>query len=183
MKTLCVFCGSNLGIRPVHRERAHEFGIQLARRGIRLVYGGGQIGLMGVLADAVLSTGGVAIGVIPKFLMIPEIAHSNLTKLEVVKDMHARKQRMFELSHAFAVLPGGLGTLDEAVEMIAWGQLRLHEKPIVMLGNDQFWAPFSALLDQLILEGFAPRRAERLFTIADNIDQMIDIIDSGENYP
>ena len=167
----------------MHRERAHEFGIQLARRGIRLVYGGGQIGLMGVLADAVLSNGGVAIGVIPKFLMIPGIAHSNLTKLEVVKDMHARKQRMFELSNAFAVLPGGLGTLDEAVEMITWGQLRLHEKPIVMLGSDQFWAPFSALLDQLILEGFAPRRAERLFTIADNINQMIDIIDNGENYP
>ena len=167
----------------MHRERAHEFGIQLARRGIRLVYGGGQIGLMGVLADAVLSNGGVAIGVIPRFLMIPGIAHLNLTKLEVVEDMHARKQRMFELSNAFAVLPGGLGTLDEAVEMITWGQLRLHEKPIVMLGNDQFWAPFSALLDQLILEGFAPRRAERLFTIADNINQMIDIIDSGENYP
>ena len=179
MNTLCVFCGSSPGFKSVHGDCARELGTRLAARGVRLVFGGGRIGLMGILADSVLSNGGLVTGVIPEFLMKPEIAHPNLTEMVVVKDMHARKQRMFELSDGFAVLPGGLGTLDEAIEMITWCQLRLHDKPIAILDNDHYWAPFLALIGRFVAEGFAPKKTEKLFTILNDVDRIIDIIDVG----
>ena len=183
MNTLCVFCGSSSAFKSVHSDCARELGTRLAARGVRLVFGGGRIGLMGILADSVLSSGGLVTGVIPEFLMKPEIAHSNLTEMVVVKDMHARKQRMFELSDGFAVLPGGLGTLDEAIEMITWRQLGLHDKPIAILDNDHYWSPFVALLGRFVAEGFAPEKTEKLFTILNDVDQIIDIVDVDIAYP
>ena len=176
MKTLCVFCGSSLGFKAKHRKLAENLGKQLARRNIKLVYGGGKIGLMGVLANAVLENGGVVTGVIPEFLMKSEVAHSTLTEMIVVKDMHARKQCMYSLSRGFVVIPGGIGTLDEAIEIITWKYLQLHKKPIVMLSNDHYWEAFSSLIGQIVVEGFATKAIEGLFTILDDVDQALDTI-------
>ena len=174
--TLCVFCGSSLGFKAKHRKLAENLGKQLARRNIKLVYGGGKIGLMGVLANAVLENGGVVTGVIPEFLMKSEVAHSTLTEMIVVKDMHARKQCMYSLSRGFVVIPGGIGTLDEAIEIITWKYLQLHKKPVVMLSNDHYWEAFSSLIGQIVVEGFAPKAIEGLFTTLDDIDQALDTI-------
>ncbi|SVC24748.1 uncharacterized protein METZ01_LOCUS277602 [marine metagenome] len=179
MKALCVFCGSSLGFEPVHGRFARKLGERLAVRGVQLVFGGGSIGLMGALADSVLSNGGVATGVIPEFLMKPEIAHPDLTEMIVVKDMHARKRRMFELADGFAVLPGGLGTLDEAVEVITWRQLQLHDKPIALLDNDGYWAWFPTAINHFVVGGFASEETKKLFTILRDVDEVIDIVDLG----
>ena len=176
MKTLCVFCGSSLGFKSKHRALAENLGKQLARRSVKLVYGGGKIGLMGVLADSVLENGGVVTGVIPEFLMKSEVAHSTLTEMIVVKDMHARKQCMYSLSRGFVVIPGGIGTLDEVIEIITWKYLQLHKKPVVLLSNDHYWEAFSSLIGQIVVEGFAPKAIEGLFTTLDDIDQALDTI-------
>lgn len=138
---------------------------------------------MGVLADTVLSNGGFATGVIPEFLMKPEIAHPNLTEMIVVKDMHARKQTMFDLADGFAILPGGLGTLDEAIEVITWRQLRLHDKPIALLDSDGYWAWFPTAINHFIAGGFAPEKAKTLFTILHDVDEVIDIVGPGGGSP
>jgi uncharacterized protein (TIGR00730 family) len=133
MKRICVFCGSSSGNRPEYRAAAEELGTELARRNIGLVYGGGNVGLMGVLADAVLGAGGEAVGVIPEHLMAREIGHDGLTKLDVVRSMHERKALMADLSDAFIALPGGFGTLEEFCEVVTWTQLGLHSKPCGIL--------------------------------------------------
>jgi len=130
--TVAVFCGSSFGNDPAYRQAAEALGSGLARAGIRLVYGGGRIGLMGTLADAVLHAAGEVVGVIPEFLCAAEIAHDALTRLEITDSMHARKRRMFELADAFVALPGGIGTLDETIEILTWRQLGLHAKPILV---------------------------------------------------
>ena len=131
---------------------------------------------MGVRADAVLENGGVVTGVIPEFLMKSEVAHSTLTEMIVVKDMHARKQCMYSLSRGFVVIPGGIGTLDEAIEIITWKYLQLHKKPVVMLSNDHYWEAFSSLIGRIVVEGFAPKAIEGLFMTLDDIDQALDTI-------
>jgi len=133
MKRICVFCGSSPGSRPEYRAAAEELGAELARRGTGLVYGGGNVGLMGVLADAVLRAGGEAVGVIPKHLMAREVGHNGLTKLHVVRSMHERKALMADLSDAFVAMPGGYGTLEEFCEIVTWAQLGLHAKPCGIL--------------------------------------------------
>jgi uncharacterized protein (TIGR00730 family) len=130
--TVAVFCGSSFGKDPAYRQAAEALGSGLARAGIRLVYGGGRIGLMGTLADAVLHAGGEVVGVIPDFLRAAELAHDALTRLEITGSMHARKRRMFELADAFVALPGGIGTLDETIEILTWRQLGLHAKPTLI---------------------------------------------------
>lgn len=173
---LGVYCGSATGTDPVHAECARRLGALLAEQGIRLVYGGGRIGLMGVLADAVLKGGGGVTGVIPDFLMRPELAHAGIDEMIVVDSMHARKQRMFELADAFAVLPGGLGTLDEAIEMITWKQLRLHDKPIVLVDNAGYWAPLRALIEAAVAAGFAGAETKALFAVVDSVERLPDIL-------
>jgi uncharacterized protein (TIGR00730 family) len=155
---LCVFCGSAPGIRPAYLAAARDLGSALAARGIGLVYGGASVGLMGELADAVLAAGGEAIGVIPGRLLDRELAHGSLTELHVVETMHERKALMARLSDAFAVLPGGAGTLDEFFEALTWRQLGLHSKPIGLFDVDGFFGPLLALADHLVDEGFV--RAE-----------------------
>ena len=158
MSAVAVFCGSSPGRRPEHAALAEALGRALARRSLTLVYGGGRVGLMGVLADAVLENGGRAIGVIPRALARKEVAHDGLTELEVVATMHERKARMAELADAFLALPGGLGTLEELFETWTWGQLGIHGKPLGLLDPAGYFDHLVAFLDHAVGEGFV--RAE-----------------------
>lgn len=154
MKTICVYCGSNAGNDPAYAAQAEALGARLAADGIALVYGGGNVGLMGIVADAVLANGGEVIGVIPQQLVDWEVAHRGVTRLEVVDSMHTRKARMFELSDGFVALPGGFGTLDEMFEMLTWRQLGLGKKPCAFLDVNGFWQPLMAMLDTMVRERF-----------------------------
>jgi uncharacterized protein (TIGR00730 family) len=154
MKRICVFCGSNPGGRPEYRAATEELGKELVRRNMGLVYGGGNVGLMGVLADAVLGAGGEAVGVIPEHLMAREIGHNGLTKLHVVRSMHQRKALMADLSDAFVALPGGFGTLEEFCEVVTWTQLGLHAKPCGILNMLGYYSRLLAMLDHAVEERF-----------------------------
>ncbi len=154
MKSLCVFCGSNAGARPAYAEAARQVGRLLAESGIRLVYGGGNVGLMGILADAALEAGGSVIGVIPEALVAWEVAHTGLADLRIVGSMHERKALMAELADAFVALPGGFGTFEEFFEVLTWAQLGLHPKPCGLLNIGGFYDPLLALIDYAIAERF-----------------------------
>ncbi len=154
MKSICVYCGSNAGLRSVHADRAKDLGARLAHEGIALVFGGGRVGLMGILADAVLEGGGEAIGVIPEHLVSWEVAHQGLTRLEVVAGMHERKARMFDLADGFIAMPGGFGTLDEMFEMLTWRQLGLGLKPCAFYDATGFFDPLMQQMDRMVEEGF-----------------------------
>lgn len=159
MKRICVFCGSNAGHNPLYRSEAEKVGRLLAVRNIELVYGAGNIGLMGAVADACLAAGGTVIGVIPEALMGKEVAgravdHRALTRLEVVDSMHTRKARMAELSDGFIALPGGFGTFEEFCEILTWGQLGFHSKAMGLLNVNGFYDPLLALFDHAVGEGF-----------------------------
>jgi uncharacterized protein (TIGR00730 family) len=159
MKRLCVFCGANAGRQPIYRSQAERLGQLLATRGSELVYGGGNVGLMGILADACLAAGGTVIGVIPKALMGKEVAgrsvdHRALTRLEVVDSMHSRKARMAELADGFIALPGGFGTFEEFCEVLTWGQLGFHGKPMGLLNVNGFYDPLLAMFDRAVADGF-----------------------------
>ena len=157
MSTICVYCGSNAGSKPAYAERARALGARIARDGHTLVYGGGNVGLMGIVADAVLAHGGEVVGVIPEQLVQWEVAHTGLTRLEVVANMHQRKARMFDLSDAFIALPGGFGTLDEMFEMLTWRQLGLGQKPCAFLDVEGFYAPLIGMIDRMVEERFLHR--------------------------
>jgi uncharacterized protein (TIGR00730 family) len=154
MKRVCVYCGSSTGNQPIYREMADAMGALLARRGIGLVYGGGNVGLMGIVADAALAGGGEVIGVIPGALANREIAHAGVTDLRVVDSMHTRKALMAELSDAFIAMPGGVGTFEEFFEAVTWTQLGVHRKPCGLLNVGGFYSPLAAFIDQAVTEGF-----------------------------
>ncbi len=154
LRSVCVFCGSNPGRRPAFVDVARAVGRSLALSGVRLVYGGGGVGLMGAVADAALEAGGEVAGVIPRHLAEREIAHSRLTELHVVDSMHERKALMSELADAFVTLPGGFGTLEETFEVLTWSQLGLHVKPLLVLDVDGFYEPLTAFLDSAVEVGF-----------------------------
>jgi uncharacterized protein (TIGR00730 family) len=154
MKAVCVYCGSNAGGKPAYAERAAALGKRIADEGLTLVYGGGNVGLMGIAADAALAVGGEVIGVIPEQLVGWEVAHRGVTRLEVVANMHERKARMFDLSDAFIAMPGGFGTLDEMFEMLTWRQLGLGDKPCAFLDVEGFYVPLLAMLDRMVEERF-----------------------------
>jgi hypothetical protein len=164
IRSICVLCGSGEGALPAYRLAAEDLGRQMAARNIRLVFGGGSIGLMGAVADAVLAAGGEAIGVIPDFLIRYEVGHNRLTDLVITGSMHDRKRRMFEMADAFVILPGGLGTLDETFEIVTWKQLGLHASPIVVLDVDGYWAPLRGLIDAVIASRFAHPKVAELLT-------------------
>ncbi len=171
------------GHDPAHIQLARELGVGLAREGIGLVYGGGRIGLMGAVADAVLDAGGQAIGVIPDFLMRREVAHRGASELEVVDTMHQRKQRMVELSDAFLTLPGGFGTFDETVEIVTWRQLGLHDKPILIV-NGAGWADaLIGLFDTAIAQGFARAETRGLFEVVDGAEAALSRLRSLPTSP
>ena len=180
---VAVYCGSRSGNDPAYRDAAQALGGGLARAGIRLVYGGGGIGLMGVLADAVLSSGGEVVGVIPEFLTRREVAHRGITQLIVTDSMHSRKQRMFELAQAFVSLPGGLGTLDETIEIITWRQLGLHDKPVLICDVAGSAAPFLAAIEAAIAADFASPAVRGLYEVLDDpadVPRQLTRLRSGE---
>src|SRR5579884_4022684 len=154
MRRVCVFCGSSAGTRAVYRDGARRLGEVLAAGGLGLVYGGGHVGLMGVLADAVLQGGGEVVGVIPQALVDRELAQLNLTRLEVVDTMHQRKARMADLADAFVALPGGFGTADELFEILTWAQLGIHRKPIGLLNIARFFDPLLTWVEQCVSQSF-----------------------------
>ena len=154
MKSICVYCGSNAGSDPAYAAQAKALGTRLAAEKLALVYGGGNVGLMGIVADAVLANGGEVVGVIPQQLVDWEVAHKGVTRLEIVDSMHERKARMFDLSDGFVALPGGFGTLDEMFEMLTWRQLGLGDKPCAFLDVNGFWQPLMAMLDTMVRERF-----------------------------
>ncbi|KQZ57671.1 MULTISPECIES: TIGR00730 family Rossman fold protein [unclassified Lysobacter] len=173
MKSLCVYCGSNSGSQPIYTERAMALGHRLAQDGIALVYGGGNVGLMGTVADAVLEAGGEAIGVIPEHLVNWEVAHRGLSRLEVVGSMHERKARMFDLADGFVALPGGFGTLDEMFEMLTWRQLGIGDKPCAFLDVDGFYSPLMTMLDRMVAERFLHVDQRRDLWHGDDLDAML----------
>jgi len=154
VRRICVFCGSKAGEDPEYAEVAGMLGRVLADRGVGLVYGGGGIGLMGVVADSVLESGGEVIGVIPEGLAVREVIHQGVTDMRVVPDMHSRKAQMHELSDGYIAMPGGVGTFEELFEVLAWRQLRLHAKPIGVLDVRDFFGPFVATIERSVSEGF-----------------------------
>ncbi len=176
IKSLCVYCGSQVGDDAAFAETAKAFGASLARRDITLVYGAGGIGIMNVIANAVLAEGGRVIGVIPEHLARIEVQHAGLTDTIVVDSMHARKQVMFERADGFVILPGGFGTLDELFEILTWRQIGLHDKPIVLLDDRGYWRPLRALLDHVVAHGFAGASAPTLYAVAETIDAVYRIL-------
>ena len=154
MKSICVYCGSNAGSKIIYSERAAALGDRIAKEGLRLIYCGGNVGLMGVVANAVLEAGGQVTGVIPKQLADWEVAHRGLTELEIVGSMHERKARMFDLADGFVTLPGGFGTMEEIFEMLTWRQLGIGNKPCAFLDVDGFYAPLIGMIDRMVEERF-----------------------------
>jgi uncharacterized protein (TIGR00730 family) len=153
-KSVCVFCGSSPGNNSVYMKAAHDFGAALAREKIRLVYGGGHVGMMGALSQAVTQGGGKVLGVIPEFLVAREHAHEGKNDLKVVRDMHERKRIMVEEADAFVALPGGVGTLEELVEQLTWLQLERHKKPILLANIEGYWNPLIKLFEHMLKENF-----------------------------
>jgi uncharacterized protein (TIGR00730 family) len=173
MQRLCVFCGSRVGANPLYIERARQLGQALARRGVGLVYGAGHIGLMGILADAVLAEKGEAVGVIPQALVERELAHSALSQLHVVAGMHERKALMAALADGFLALPGGYGTLDETFEMLTWAQLGIHAKPIGLLNVGGFFDPLLAWLDRAVQDDFVKPRCRDMLLVDDDVERIL----------
>ncbi len=179
LRAICVFCGSRSGDNPAFAAAALALGKLLANQKIKLVYGAGNIGLMGVVADACLLAKGYVIGVIPTKLEKKEVAHTKLTELFVVDSMHQRKALMASLSDAFIALPGGFGTCDELFEIVTWAQLGIHHKPIGLLNTAGFFDPLLAWIDQMILQGFVKPRFKQLLMVAENPDQLLQMIFEG----
>ena len=176
VKSLCVYCGSSIDVRETHREAARTLGSALASAGIRLVYGGGQVGLMGLIADAALAAGGTVTGIIPKFLDQLEIGHAGCTELIVTENMHDRKLKMASMADAFVILPGGFGTLDETFEILTWKQLRLHDKPIVIADIDGYWTPLLALMANQFEENYVRPEHRDLFRVAPDVASILPIL-------
>jgi uncharacterized protein (TIGR00730 family) len=173
-KRLCVFCGSNHGANPAYAEAATNLGGELARRGIALVYGGGNVGLMGVIADGVLAGGGQVIGVIPEALMAKELGHKGVQDLRVVKTMHERKAMMAELADGFIAMPGGIGTFEEFFEIVTWAQLGFHSKPCALLNVNGFYDPLLHLLDHAIAENFVKPTQRELVLVEADFSKLLD---------
>lgn len=173
---ICVFCGSSKGKNPVFAEAARELGTLIAKNSHSLVYGGGNVGLMGIVADSVLSNGGEVFGIIPQFLKDREVAHEGITKLEVVQSMHQRKQRMADLSNAFIALPGGWGTLEEVAEILTWRQLGLIHNPIILLNINNFFGPLISQLNAMLDEGFVRKEYMENLMIASTPQEALTLI-------
>jgi uncharacterized protein (TIGR00730 family) len=178
MQRICVFCGAKPGQGKAYMQAARAFGELLAERDIELVYGGGRVGLMGALADAVLEGGGSAIGVIPQALAVKEIAHEDLTQLYLVDSMHERKATMARLSDAFVALPGGFGTLEEFCEVLTWAQLGLHSKPCGLLDVDGFWQPLTEFFDRCVAGGFVGETERDLVLVESEPDKLLERLES-----
>jgi uncharacterized protein (TIGR00730 family) len=176
MKSICVFCGSSAGRNEIYRVHARDFGHLISRNNFTLVYGGGKVGLMGILANAVIETGGKAIGVIPKSIVELEIAHEGLTELLIVNSMSERKQKMAELSDAFVALPGGFGTLDELAEVLTYNQLRIIDKPIGILNINGYFDFLIRFLDKAVHERFVRQEHRNNIYISENATELLEML-------
>jgi len=174
MKRVAVFCGSSSGSNGVYREYAVKLGRALAGKSIELVFGGGKVGLMGVLADSALEAGGSVVGVIPAFLNIKEVAHKEVSELITVSSMHERKALIYDISDGFIALPGGFGTLDELFETLTWGQLGLHSKPVGLLNMNRFFDPLLLTIQKMVGEGFLRTDHQEQLLVADQIHPLLD---------
>ena len=183
MRNTCVFCGSQSGTDLRYRRAATELGGLLAQRGHGLVYGGGHVGLMGIIADAVMQAGGTVTGVIPKPMTERELAHKTVTKLYVVSSMHERKALMASLSDSFIALPGGFGTLEELFEVIAWAQLGIHRKPIGLLNVGGFFDALISFVDYMVVEGFVKSKYRGLFVTAEQPADLLDALQKHQLPP
>jgi uncharacterized protein (TIGR00730 family) len=183
MRTVCVFCGSRAGARPAYAQAARRLGAALVARGMDLVYGGGHVGLMGVVADAVLAAGGRAGGVIVQSLVDRELAHAGLTELLVVETMHQRKALMAERADAFVALPGGYGTGDELFEILTWAQLGFHARPIGLLNTAGYFDPLLVWLDHMVREDFLRPKHRDLLLVADDADRLLDRLQQFQPQP
>lgn len=173
IKSVCVFCGSKSGTDPRYQEAAVALGQGLAETGVSLVYGGGRVGLMGAVADACKDAGGHVVGIIPDFLEKREVGHHEIDELIVVDSMHARKRIMVDRSDAFAVLPGGFGTLDETFEILTWAQLALHAKPVLLLNVGGYWSPLAALIDHMIEKGLVEPRLKGVYQFVESVPDLL----------
>lgn len=178
LESIAVFCGSSFGNDAAYADAARLTGYTLASRGIDVVYGGGHAGLMGVVADAALETGGRVIGIMPRQLADRELAHTRLTELHVVESMHERKQMMADLSDAFIALPGGAGTLDEIAEQWTWAQLTIHAKPSGFLDVAEFWAPMKQLRDGMVAAGFVRAEQSGIVSFSDDLGDLLAMLES-----
>ena len=174
LSSVCVFCGSNGGADPAYVAAAEAVGAGLAQRGIRIVYGGGRVGLMGALADAARAAGGEVVGVMPQQLVDREIGHTGIDDLRVVDTMHERKALMVELADAFIALPGGIGTLEELFEVYTWAQLGIHAKPLALLDVAGYYEPLSAFLDHAVTQRFLRAETRAMLSIADSLDAVLE---------
>jgi len=183
IRSLCVYCGSSAGNAPHYLEAAYALGEAMGRSGIRLVYGGGTRGIMGAVSDGVIRAGGQVTGIIPRFLIDMEATERELKRLDeliVTEDMHERKHKMFERSDAFVALPGGIGTLEEVVELLSWKRLDLHHKPVVFLNLNGFWDGFFALMRHSVDEGMTPPSFLEAWTVANTVEEALALIQSPE---
>ncbi len=176
LHALCVYCGSSEGIDQRHVEAAAALGKAAAERGVRIVFGGGRVGLMGVMADAALAAGGAVTGIIPRHLLELEVGHEAIDDLRVVATMHERTMLMCDISDAFCILPGGFGTLDETFEIVTWRQLQLHDKPVVLVNVDGFWDPLVALVQHQAAAGYTRPGHLDLFKVVDRIEAVFDTV-------
>jgi uncharacterized protein (TIGR00730 family) len=173
MKAVCVFCGSNVGRNPAYEKAAVSVGTALAKAGLRLVYGGGKVGLMGAVADAAIAAGGDVAGVMPRALVEREIGHAGLAELHVVETMHQRKTMMADLADAFIALPGGAGTLEEFFEQWTWAQLGIHAKPCGLLNVKDYFQPLLALIDKIVAEGFLTQTYRDMLIVEGDVEPLL----------
>ncbi len=180
IKSIVVFCGSAEGYDEVYREAAYNLGSLMAERGIRLIYGGAKVGLMGAVADGALQAGGQVVGVIPDFLRNQEVAHEGITELIQVDSMHERKLKMYELCDGVITMPGGWGTMDEMFEMLTWGQLGLHKKPVCLLNVNGYYDSLKVLVNNMAQEGFLNECTKEMLLISDSADELLDMMETYE---
>ena len=173
VKSVCVYCGSSSAVSQSYKDAGAALGAEMAANGVELIYGGGQVGIMGIVADAVLAGGGRVVGVIPEFLHEAEVGKNDVTELIRVDSMHVRKQIMAERSDGFVVLPGGFGTLDEFFEILTWRQLKLHNKPIIVADIDGYWRPLVQAIDHIVEAGFARPENRALFDVVTRIEDVM----------
>ena len=181
MKSICVFCGSSDTVHSDYLSAARTMGITLAERGLRLIYGGGKTGLMGAVADGVLEAGGEVTGVIITSMNTGSLAHTGLTKMEVLPDMHTRKARMYELSDGFIALPGGFGTMDELFETLTWGQIGNHQNPVGLLNVNNYYVPLLAAMDHAVKEGFVFKEHRDAVFVAGDQNQLLNAMSEYEH--
>lgn len=174
MKSICVFCGSSMGFHPIYKKSAYDLGKHIAHEQLTLIYGGGSVGLMGVLANAVMEHGGNVVGIIPKFLYEWEVGHDDISELIIVDSMHERKQKMAELAQGFIAMPGGIGTLEELFEIFTWAQLALIKKPVALFNVNHFYDDITNFLNKIVKEGFVKEVTIKSLIKSHSIHELIE---------